>query len=312
MISGFQITNYKSPITNSPCGFVQTMLAGRLRHSDSTCAACGCAMSHPCRASVHGQPAPSLPMIWLSGRFHETWGKGVSTCDEVASRRNAFCAQHRNPFHGRNLQERQIEKSIPRGAKTFQLYGLTVPSVKKEAGAPKASAERRSVPRLPGPASLRPRAAGRHLRDRATERQTKLAILSSAATPWGASLGTMELKSAFGKMSVSVHALIWGRSFFGKRRADSLKNTLSNCWPLRNASSSSLTPSMAHSPRTVGSARRMPTAIPSAAGCGVRRPRANGRVGCWFARALPRPWRPASSIGFRTDVCTFIVYRTMP
>ena len=69
-------------------------------------------------------------------------------------------------------------------------------------------------------------------------------------------LGTIELKSAFGRTSASVRALIWGRSFSARGRADSLKKTLSRCWPLRNASSSSLTPSMAHSPCGVSSARR--------------------------------------------------------
>ena len=104
------------------------------------------------------------------------------------------------------------------------------------------------MPRLPG--SCRPAATtnGPSLARSSNSAAEKVRSLTRAATPWGVSLGTMELKSAFGRIRVSVRALIWGKSFSARGRADSLKNMLLRSRPLRKASSSNLTPSMAHSP----------------------------------------------------------------
>ena len=64
------------------------MLAATPAFSDSTLAACGIAMvSSICRITSRGKPAPSLPIKIASGNFHETWGRGVPWCDDVASSR---------------------------------------------------------------------------------------------------------------------------------------------------------------------------------------------------------------------------------
>src|SRR4029077_6953056 len=127
--------------------------------------------------------------------------------------------------------KRKIEPAEPR--RTFELYGLTVPSVRKIPAAPKASAERRIVPRLPG--SCRPAATtNRPSFERSSSwSEEKAASLTRAATPWGASLGTIELKSALGRTEGLVRAAVWDSSFSGRGRADSLKNMLSRCWLLR-------------------------------------------------------------------------------
>src|ERR1035441_7746123 len=134
-----------------------TILAATPALSDSTCAACGMAsVSSIWRVSSRARPAPSLPMKMASGSFHEICGSGVPWCDEVASRRTP-CPRRSGMSSTEEIckqGKRKIEPAEPR--RTFELYGLTVPSVRKTPAAPKASAERRIVPRLPG--SCRPAA----------------------------------------------------------------------------------------------------------------------------------------------------------
>src|ERR1700694_710290 len=108
------------------------MLAATPALSDSTCEACGIArVSAFWRVSSRDRPAPSLPMKIASGGVHEICGSGVPWCEEVASRRTPR-ARRRGISSAEEIckkGQRKIEPAEPR--RTFELYGLTVPSVRK-------------------------------------------------------------------------------------------------------------------------------------------------------------------------------------
>src|SRR5260370_33182304 len=109
------------------------MLAASPALSESTCEACGILRFLSIwRVSSRDSPALSLPMKMAIGRVHDIWGRGVPWCEEVASRRTPR-ARRRGISSAEEIckkGKRKIEPAEPR--RTFELYGLTVPSVDRK------------------------------------------------------------------------------------------------------------------------------------------------------------------------------------
>jgi hypothetical protein len=137
---------------------------------------------------------------------------------------------------------------------TLELNALTVPSPSTTPALPNASAERRIVPRFPGSCSPTTTTIGPTCKRSKTSSVENCFTCTSAATPCGASLGTLALKSLSGSSRVSTCVPICGSRRSARFCADSRKNTAWNFSPLRIASSRMRTPSMAQNPSAVGSA----------------------------------------------------------
>jgi len=97
-----------------------------------------------------GKPAPSLPTKMASGPENLAWSRDVPLCDAVATRRSprSFIRPRASDSFVLATGSRNTEPAEART--TLGLKGLTVPSPSTTPPAPKASAERKIVPRLPG------------------------------------------------------------------------------------------------------------------------------------------------------------------
>ena len=192
-----------------------------------------------------GSPAPSLPMKMASGPVSVAWSRGVPLCDEVAiSRRPSSRIWSRIP--GSFACTMGSRKTDPAEARTtLELNGLTVPSPSSTPPAPKASAERKIVPRFPGSCTPAIASKGPVCDLASTSSALKVLQRTSAATPCGVSLGTALANSLSGSSRVSTWAASWGSRRSARFSAEARKNTALNFSPLRMASSKMRMPSMA-------------------------------------------------------------------
>src|SRR5206468_7557907 len=249
-----------------------TMLAAIPAFSDSTLEECGMTTTSSISdIRSRGSPPPSLPMKMASWPVSFALERVMPLCDEVAISRRS-CVRIAPSIASSFVRAMGTRNTDPADARTsLELKGLTVPSPSSTPAAPKASAERRIVPRLPG--SCTPAIAS-------SGPACALAITSSgecsfqrtrAATPCGVSLGTTLANSLSGRSRVSTFAPIWGSSLAALFCAELLKNTARKRSPLRMASSRMRTPSMAQYPSGVALRGRRLDAIPLREGCACLR-----------------------------------------
>src|SRR6266851_4784275 len=190
------------------------------------------------------RPAPSLPIISAQApaRFASCAAiTPTSSVPTAASSRtprcfNAAISSTVTPTTG----TRNTLPTLARRAFWFQ--ALTVPGVVSTPAAPNASAERTSVPRLPGsckPAAIRINGAACSI----TSSSVRTGGMISAATPCGDCVSTTLAKtSSVSRSSSTLRGTIPGTV----RR--SLTKTVFSTMPLRSASSSRWSPSIATSP----------------------------------------------------------------
>ena len=230
------------------------MLAAIPAFSDSTFAECGMITTWSISdIRSRDSPPPSLPMKMTSGPASLASGRATPLCDEVAISRRP-CARIAPSIGCSFVRAMGRRNTDPADARTsLELKRLTVPSPSSTPAAPKASAERRIVPRFPGSCTPAMASTGPVLDLVSTSSGECSFQRTSAATPCGVSLGTALANSLSGRSRVSTFAPIWGSSLADLFCAEMLKNTARKRSPLRMASSRSRTPSMAQQPSRVSS-----------------------------------------------------------
>ncbi len=127
------------------------MLAAIPAFSDSTRGECGTMISSSISAmSFLSSPAPSLPMKIAIWPLRSAFGSAVPLCDEVATSLMPRAAQLFDHAFQVGFQSCNPKNGSSRSPNHFAVVKLTVPSPKTTPAAPKASADRRIVPRFPG------------------------------------------------------------------------------------------------------------------------------------------------------------------
>ncbi len=195
------------------------------------------------------RPAPSLPIIRAQGSVRPE----LETDSEMVTRSEsgATAASRRTPRDFSATSSSAViattgtRKTDPAEARrAFWFHSLTVPAVVRTAVAPKASAERISVPRLPGsckPAATRSSAALSFAGSADWIFQT--GGTSNAAIPCGCCVATALAKTSSAR---SISSTPRGSHAGGAMRSE--RKIVFSGSPLSSASRSRFSPSMATSP----------------------------------------------------------------
>ncbi len=188
-------------------------------------------------------PAPSFPIITAQASTRSPSFTAVPPEPTAARRR--IPRSFNSAISATSIAITGTRNTLPALARNaFWFHALTVPGVVSTPVAPKASADRMSVPRFPGscnPAATRINAADPPLPNTSSDPNTGGII--SAAIPCGVSVSTtLRNRSSVSRITSTPR----GKPFGVPRRSP--KNTVFNEAPLRKASSTRCSPSIATNP----------------------------------------------------------------